>query len=127
MLPWPVSLPQAPAHEFSIEQVSGLLSAESPLTGERTRTYPDHEATFIFKQLTTAQLQTLRSFYDDGLNSTAPFAASWLTSIGFNHHFCQFNSPPSAVRNGRFWDVSINVRIVAGVPVDGETINYGLE
>lgn len=126
MIQWPATLPQAPFRQYSHALAAGLSSESDELSQRRTRTYPESEVEFQFKQLTTPQLQALRSFYDVDLNQTAPFSSPWLPSAGFTHHFCQFTAPPEAKRNGLRWDVSVSLLIIAGVPTDSEgNITYG--
>ncbi len=128
MIAWPSTLPQAPASEFSFATVAGLSSVEDELSQRRTRTYPEFEAKFLFEQCTAQQLQALRTFYDSILNQRAPFSAPWLEVAGFGHHFCQFTGPPSAEMVGLSFDITINVLIISGVPVDGMgAITYGAD
>lgn len=116
---WPLTLPQAPDHEFQGEIAAGLSAAADELSQRRTRTYPEIEATFVFRKCTAAQLQALRTFYDDTLNQTKPFTAPWLVDAGFAHHFCQFSDMPSAVRSGLKFDISVPLTIISSVPVNG--------
>jgi hypothetical protein len=121
---WPPTLPQNPYFEFGIEQVAGLLGPEEKNNPVRIRTYPESEAVFRFRQLTLAQIQTLRTFYDVTLNQCAPFSAPWLHDVGFDFHFIRLTDSPSVSRNGRLWDVEIKVEIIAGVPMSGGIVNY---
>jgi hypothetical protein len=123
---WPSTLPQAPYRNYSIEQVAGVSSVDDDLSQVRTRTYPEHEGKFQFRQCSVSQFQAMRTFYDTTLNQRLPFSAPWLPALGFDHHFCQFIEPPSATRNQRRFDISISVLIIAGVPVDESgDITYG--
>ena len=123
---WPLVLPQDPYFDYSADPVSGLLSADENNNPVRTRTYPESEAVFRFRQLTLAQVQTLRTFYDVTLNQCAPFTAPWLPEIGCDFHFLRLTAPPSVTRNGRLWDVEIKVEIIAGVPMSDGLVNYWL-
>lgn len=128
MIAWPSTLPQVPADEFSFALVGGLSSTEDELSQRRTRTYPEVEEKFLFEQCTAQQLQALRTFYDATLNQRAPFSAPWLEAAGFAHHFCQFTGPPSAEMVGLYFNITINVLIISGVPVDGlGVITYGAD
>ena len=115
MIAWPSTLPQAPYFEGSIEPGAGLLKDTEQNSPIRTRTYPEHEATFAFKQLTMAQMQALRTFWDVTLNQCAPFSAPWLPALGFDFHFCRMTAPPQLVKNERNFDATIAVEIIAGV------------
>jgi len=126
MAAWPSTLNQAPAIDFTRAPACGLSSPDDELSQRRTRTYPEHEAGFTFKQCTLEQLHTLRNFYKTTLNMTQPFTAPWLNDIGFDHHFCAFSGAPKGVLNGLKWDISIELIIISGVPVDSEgAITYG--
>jgi len=126
MAAWPGTLKQSPERDFNAVHLCGLSSGEDELSQRRTRTYPEYQAQFEFKQCTLAQLQTLRGFYDVTLNQTQPFSAPWLEDAGFIHHFCLFSGPPKAEMSGLNWDISIDVTIISGVPVDGEgAVTYG--
>lgn len=125
MISWPSDLPQQPNYGHSKRLVSGLSSETDELSPRRTRTYPDYEATYEFRQLTLTQFTRFRVFYDEDLNQRAPFSAPWLPAAGFPHHFCQFAEAPTAQRNNGRFDVTVSLRIISGVPeTDGE-ISYG--
>jgi len=123
---WPSSVNQAPARNFTKAISCGLSSGEDELSQRRTRTYPECEASFTFPQCTLAQFHAIRGFYNDTLNQVLPFTAPWLEAAGFYHHFCTFSSAPKASLSGFNLDVSINVIVFSGVPVDGNgTVIYG--
>jgi hypothetical protein len=125
MSSWPSSLPQLPYINFDTDVVAGLTSVPNEMNNPlRTRTYPEHEAVFSFKQLTSAQLTTLKEFYDIILNQTAAFSADWLVLIGYNHHFLRFLSPPRISKNERFFDIQISVEIISSVPIVSGNIEY---
>ena len=126
MISWPSSLPQMPERNYTTGLLSGLSSFEETLYVSRTRTYPEESAKFSFRQCTILQVQTLRNFYDVTLNQKAPFAAPWLEPVGYLHHFCQFVSPPTVSAMGFKFDISIDVLIISGVPIDADgNITYG--
>jgi hypothetical protein len=122
---WPLTLPQAPFRDFDASPATGLTShpdeSNNPI---RTRTYPEHEVEFAFKQLTLAQLQAFRTFYDDTLNQTGPFSAPWLPDAGYVNHFLRIVPPPKITKNGRNFDVQIVVEVVCSVPMTGGNIAY---
>ena len=123
---WPTGMRQYPEKEFESTPYSGISSDEDELTQFRTRTYPEYNASFVFKQCSTEQFLALRVFYNTTLNQTKPFSAPWLPAAGFDHHFCSFSNPPRAARSGLKWDLTIEVIIHSGVPVDGDgNILYG--
>jgi hypothetical protein len=122
---WPSTLPQDPFFNFDGTPSNGLTSKpEESNNPIRTRTYPEHEAGFSFKQLTIAQIQTLRTFYDVTLNQTGPFSAPWLPDIGYDNHFLRLTSPPQITKNERNFDVQISVEIICGVPMVGGNVAY---
>ncbi|AGW13810.1 hypothetical protein [Megalodesulfovibrio gigas] len=118
---WPATLPQAPLLDFEAAPRAGTLDPEEARHPMRTRTYPEHEATFHFV-MTMAQWATFCAFYEDALNGgCAPFAAPWLPDIQYTHHFLRFVEPPTdQTYNRRHTKVTIKVEVIAGVPlVDG--------
>ena len=123
---WPSTLPQAPFRNFGVDIDSGLLEPDEKNNPIRTRTYQEHEASFRFTQLTVAQLQALRTFYNVTLNQCAPFSAPWLSALGFDFHFLRFTDPPAFAKNGKNWDVDIKVEIIAGVPMADGFVSYWL-
>lgn len=126
---WPSALPQAPYYRYEGQQVNGLLDTETFLATQRTRTYPEESASFTFVQLTAAQFQTFRAWWDVTLNQCAPFTAPWLEAISTLPYFCRFDpeSPWSATINGFGIDLTINIELVAGVPkTDEGDIDYWL-
>ena len=127
MQSWPSTLPQIPYLDFDTEQVSGLAQADESNNPYRTRTYPESEGTFQFKQLTVTQWQTLRTFYDVALNQCAPFSAPWLPTCGYDHHFARFTEAPTAAKNEKSWDATIKIEIISGVPMDGTDIAYWVD
>lgn len=125
---WPTSLPQIPHGNDSHDQQSGLLVPEEELGQIRTRTYPEYMATFTFANITAAQFQLFRLWWDVNLNRCLPFIAPWLEAAGYSHHFCRFSAEePWVLGSGkRLFDLTITVEIIAGVPVDGGgAIMYG--
>lgn len=116
---WLSTLPQSPYYRFKGAQASGLNDPESTLFPVRTRTYPEHTETFTFRQLTVAQFQAFRAWWDVTLNQCAPFTAPWLETIGYSHHFCRFDaeSPWEAALNGFRFDLTITVEIIATMPL----------
>lgn len=117
---WPGVLPQAPFYQYNGAQSSGLLDPEETLYPVRTRTYPEHTRQFIFRQLTVSQFQAFRAWWDATLNQCAPFTAPWLATIGLDHHFCRFDTeqPWEAAMNGKRIDLTINVEVIATMPVE---------
>lgn len=115
---WPLTLPQAPYYRYDGQQINGLLDTETFLATQRTRTYPEESASFTFMQLTAAQFQTFRAWWDTTLNQCAPFTAPWLEAISTLPYFCRFDpeSPWSATVNGFGIDLTINIELVVGVP-----------
>lgn len=123
---WPTSLPQMPGNEFTTEHVAGLADSEDEQSSRRTRTYPEIQVKFLFRQCSTTQMQAVRTFFSDTLNQNKPWNAPWLASTGFSHHFLRFANPPTIARNGWAWDITLDVSVVSGVPVDAEdAITYG--
>lgn len=119
MQAWLASLPQFPYYRFKGAQASGLNDPESTLFPVRTRTYPEHTETFTFRQLTVAQFQAFRAWWDVTLNQCTPFTAPWLETIGYSHHFCRFDaeSPWEAALNGFRFDLTITVEVIATMPL----------
>lgn len=128
LAPWPASLPQTPGYRHEGQQAGGLLDVETLLSTQRTRTYPEEAATFTFRQITAAQFQAFRAWWDVTLNQVAPFSAPWLAKAGYDHHFCRFDAeqPWEAVMNGRRFDLTVRVEVVSGVPMDNGNVAYWL-
>lgn len=127
MQAWPADLPQQPRAEADVQQSTGLLDPDARIYPVRTRTYPEHSATFVFPQITAAQFQAFRSWWDGTLNQCAPFSAPWLVLLGLDHHFCRFDpdGPWSVALSGALLDLTINVEIIADVPTaDGSPAYY---
>lgn len=126
MIAWPSTLPQTPQHPYSISSTCGVSSEQDELSQARTRTYPEKEATFVFKQLTITQFQALRTFYNVTLNQTLPFSVPWKDLIHSNSYFCQFLEPPKISIEGVGYNASIRVLLIATVPVnEANQIIYG--
>lgn len=126
MITWPSTLPQYPSRSNSWEQSNGLLRPDTLLNPERTRTYPEHKATFVFPQLTKTQFHIFRNWWDETVNQCGAFTAPWLVVNEFVHHFCRFDaaSPWSASMTGYRLDLTINLELIATVPMDGTDITY---
>lgn len=118
MVSWPENLPQRVLADFEIAPRDGLNDDEEERNPERTRTYPERDATFKVL-MTLAQVQVFRTFWDTTLNQCAPFTAPWLESMGYEFHFLRFLEAPSwANTGGGRWTVTLPVEIIAGVETD---------
>ncbi len=123
---WPLTLPQVPGKRYQLTPVSGLVSDEDTLSPKRNRTYPEIEVSCLLNQLTIQQVQELRTFYNVTLNQTKPFIAPWLKNVGFDNHFFQFRAAPKMSSKGLKFDVAMQLIIIAGVPMSGGQIMYGV-
>jgi hypothetical protein len=123
---WPLTLPQYPYFDFNASVMEGLLSPDESNNPIRTRTYPEHEATYKFRQLSLSQLNIFKEFYNTTLNQCAPFSAPWLSLCGYNFHFLRFTESPAFALNGRLWDIEIKVEIIAHVPINDGFVDYWL-
>jgi len=123
MIVWPITLPPAPYASFEIKVVDALTTDEYGLVSERKRTYPDHEGKFAFR-MCPSHLPILKTFYDVTLNQVKPFSAPWLVTAGFPNH-CAIMEKPELSFKSTWWEVSIQIRIVALVPRLNGNINYG--
>ena len=118
MISWPLTLPQRPYYPYSIDTESGLVSAEDLINPQRSRTYPDKEATFLFQQCTVAQFQAIREFYDITTNHRAAFSVPWLDTVKEGFYFCQFIEPPTVNIVGMNFDITIKLLLIASVPIN---------
>lgn len=123
---WLSSLPQIPYYQGSCEYENGLPDEDEDRNPVRNRTYPEQSQTVRFPRITTVQWQALRAFYRVTLNDgAAPFTAPWLSSLGYENHFCRFVSSPKAdALGGGYWTVSIIIEIISSVPMDSSGVAY---
>jgi hypothetical protein len=125
MQSWPSTLPQDPYYNHDGVLSAGLTNkpdeSNNPI---RTRTYPEHEGNFSFKQMTLTQILILRTFYDVILNQVGPFSAPWLPYSGYHNHFLRFSAAPKIAKNEGNFDVQISVEIICGVPMAGSNVAY---
>jgi hypothetical protein len=76
--------------------------------------------------LTQIQLETLQTFYKTTLNGgNKLFEADWLIDAGFTFHRLRFLAPFTAdLQNGMYWNVKIDLEIIASVPFEEGSPNY---
>lgn len=121
---WPSSLP-VPKNKFNTQLRAGLADDQEQINSQRTRTYPEWESNFNLV-LTQLQFETLQIFYQITLNNGGKlFEADWLTDAGFTFHRLRFlNSFIANFQDGLYWEVNMNLEIIAGVPFDGPDPAY---
>ena len=121
---WPATLPQSVFIDYSLQPRSGLMSVTEQRNQTRNRTYPEQAAVFSVV-LTTAQLATFRTFYDDTINQSGEFECPWLEDLDFDFHFARFLEPPSwrSSQAAGKWLLTLSLEILAGVEMDGSDID----
>lgn len=109
---WPSDLPQNVLSDFSSEMSAGLAVDGETRNPQRTRTYPEFEATFTFF-MTLAQLTSFRTWWDTTLNQSVPFTAPWLDACGFDSHFLRFiDAPTWSTKHPGYFTVDLPVEIL---------------
>jgi hypothetical protein len=111
---WPGTLPQTIKADYNIEPRAGMADEDEERNPQRTRTYPEYDATFsVF--MNNTQKDEFRAWWDNTLNQSAPFTAPWLDLLGFEFYFLRFTDTPSwKGSGGAYWTVTLPVEIIAG-------------